>query len=157
MRWSRRQGWLVKSNFFFSLQYFPPTYCLFPLAPCHHILHTVLEKVSKAGIFSQFGLHLNMHAQSCPTFCNPVDYSPPDSSVHGISQQEYWGRLPFLLPGDLPNPGIELTSPISRALAGRFFTTEPPGNPTFECTTCNMMRCSIWLMSSLFRCLLIMN
>ena len=68
MRWSRRQGWLVKSNFFFSLQYFPPTYCLFPLAPCHHILHTVLEKVSKAGIFSQFGLHLNMHAQSCPTF-----------------------------------------------------------------------------------------
>ena len=24
--------------------------------------------------------------QSCPTLCNPMDYSPPGSSVHGISQ-----------------------------------------------------------------------
>ena len=32
----------------------------------------------------------------------------------------------FLSPGDLPDPGIELPSP---ALAGGFFTTEPPGNP----------------------------
>ena len=31
-------------------------------------------------------------------------------------------------PGDLPNPGIEPASPVSPALAGRFFTTEPPGN-----------------------------
>ena len=41
-------------------------------------------------------------------------------------RQEYWNRLPFSSPGDLPDPGIELTSP---ALAGRFFTTEPPGKP----------------------------
>ena len=41
-------------------------------------------------------------------------------------RQEYWNRLPFSFPGDLPDPGIELTSP---ALAGRFFTTEPPGKP----------------------------
>ena len=34
--------------------------------------------------------------------------------------------MPFPSPGDLPNPGTELTSP---ALAGRFFTTEPPGKP----------------------------
>ena len=34
--------------------------------------------------------------------------------------------LPFPSPGDLPNPRIEPTSP---ALTGRFFTTEPPGNP----------------------------
>ena len=40
--------------------------------------------------------------------------------------QEYWNRLPFSSPGDLPDPGIKLTSP---ALAGRFFTTEPPGKP----------------------------
>ena len=44
----------------------------------------------------------------------------------GFPRQEYWNRLPFSSPGDLPNPGIELTSP---ALAGRFFTTEPPGKP----------------------------
>ena len=35
--------------------------------------------------------------------------------------------MPFPSPGDLPNPGIEPTSP---ALAGRFFTTEPPGKPS---------------------------
>ena len=44
----------------------------------------------------------------------------------GFPRQEYWNRLPFSSPGDLPDPGIELTSP---ALAGRFFTTEPPGKP----------------------------
>ena len=27
-----------------------------------------------------------VYAQLCPTFCNPVDYSPPGSSAHGIFQ-----------------------------------------------------------------------
>ena len=35
----------------------------------------------------------------------------------------------FLLQGNLPNPGIEPTSPASPELAGRFFITEPPGKP----------------------------
>ena len=39
----------------------------------------------------------------------------------GLSLQEYWSRLPFPSPGDLPNPGIAPTSP---ALAGRLFITE---------------------------------
>ena len=34
----------------------------------------------------------------------------PGSSVYGISQQEYWGGLPFLSPGNLPDPGIKPTS-----------------------------------------------
>ena len=42
-----------------------------------------------------------------------------------FSRQEYWSVLPFASPGDLPQPGIEPTSP---ALAGEFFTTEPPEN-----------------------------
>ena len=41
----------------------------------------------------------------------------------GFSQQEYWSGLPFSPPGDLPNPGIEPTSPMSPALAGGFCTT----------------------------------
>ena len=44
----------------------------------------------------------------------------------GFSRQEYWRELPFPPPGDLPDPGIE---PISPALAGGLFTTEPPGKP----------------------------
>ena len=41
-----------------------------------------------------------------------------------LSKQEYWSGLPFPFPRDLPDPGIE---PISPALPGGFFTTEPPG------------------------------
>ena len=39
-----------------------------------------------------------------------------------FSRQEYWSGLPFPLPGDLPDPGIEPTSLMSPGLAGRFFT-----------------------------------
>ena len=35
----------------------------------------------------------------------------------------------YLSPGDLPDSGMEPASPASSALAGRFFTTEPPGKP----------------------------
>ena len=31
-------------------------------------------------------------------FCDPTDCSPPASSLHGISQQEYWSQLPFPSP-----------------------------------------------------------
>jgi len=47
-------------------------------------------------------------------------------------RQEYRSGLRFLSPGDLPDPGIKSTSPtspVSLALAGRFFTTELPGKP----------------------------
>ena len=46
-------------------------------------------------------------AQWYQTVCNPIDYSQPGTSVHGILQQEYWSGLPFSSPGDLPNQGIE--------------------------------------------------
>ena len=60
--------------------------------------------------------------QSCPTLCDPMDYSPPDSSVHGTLQARILEWFAISSPGDRPNPGKELLSP---ALAGRFFTTEP--------------------------------
>jgi len=44
-------------------------------------------------------------------------------------RQEYWSGLPFPSSGDLPNPGIEPTSP---AFSGRFFTSQPPGKLTTE-------------------------
>ena len=44
----------------------------------------------------------------------------------GFPRQEYWSRLPFPSPRDLSDPGVKLTFP---ALAGRFFTTEPPRKP----------------------------
>ena len=42
----------------------------------------------------------------------------------GFSRQEYWSKLPFPTPGDLPDPEIESTSPL---LAGGFLPTVPPG------------------------------
>ena len=44
----------------------------------------------------------------------------------GFHRQEYWSELPFPPLGNLPDPGIQPRSP---ALAGRFFTAEPPGKP----------------------------
>ena len=72
-----------------------------------------------------------VHAQLCPTLCDPTDCSPPSSSVHGSFQQEYCSGLPFPTPGHLPDPGIEPTSLGSPALAGGLFTTEPPGKSDF--------------------------
>ena len=53
-----------------------------------------------------------------------VAHQAPLSMV--FPRQEYWIRLPFPSPGDLPNPVIE---PEFTALTGRFFTTELPGKP----------------------------
>ena len=60
--------------------------------------------------------------QACVTLCNPMGYSPPGSSVRGISRQEYWSGLQCS-PGDVPDLGIELRPLMSPALAGGFFTT----------------------------------
>ena len=57
--------------------------------------------------------------QSCLTPCNPMDDSLPGSSVHGIFQARI---LPFPIPGDLPDPGMEPASLVSPASTGGFFT-----------------------------------
>ena len=65
---------------------------------------------------------MRAHAQLCSTLCDPMDSSPPGSSVHGIFQQEYWSGLAFPTPGDLPYLEIKPLSFGSPVLAGRFFT-----------------------------------
>ena len=51
----------------------------------------------------------------------------------GFSREAYWSGLLCPPPGDLPDPAIEPSSPVSLALAGRFFTTEPLGKPQVVC------------------------
>ena len=53
-----------------------------------------------------------------------VAYQAPQSME--FSRQEYWSGLPFSSPGDPPDPRIE---PLSPALAGGFFITEPQEKP----------------------------
>ena len=64
-------------------------------------------------------------AQSCPTLCNPTDWSLPDSSVHGILQARILEKVAISF--DLPDTRIELRS---RALQAASLSTEPPGKPT---------------------------
>ena len=60
--------------------------------------------------------------QSCPTLCNPMDYT-----VHGILQARILEWVAFPSPGDLPNPGIE---PVSPALQADSLSTELSGKPS---------------------------
>ena len=62
-------------------------------------------------------------SDSCVTPWTVVHQAP---LFMGFPGQEYWSGLPFPSPGDLPDPGFKL---MSLALAGRFFTTEPPEKP----------------------------
>ena len=55
--------------------------------------------------------------------------SSPGSSVHGIFQARILEQVAVSYSRDLPNPGIEPSTLGPPALAGRFFTTVPPGKP----------------------------
>ena len=66
--------------------------------------------------------------QSCPTLCDPMDCSPPGSSVHGSLQVrllEWVARPSSRRSSQLRD---QTRSSCSSCLVGRFFTTEPPGN-----------------------------
>ena len=68
--------------------------------------------------------HVTSHGQ---LFATPWTGTHKAPLSMGFSRQKYWSGLPFPPPRDLPNPGIKPTSPVSPALAGGFFTNEPPG------------------------------
>ena len=66
-------------------------------------------------------------AQLCLILCDPMDCSPPGSSLSmGFFRQEYKSELPFPPPGALPDPPIEPESPVSPAFQ------EPSGKPTIS-------------------------
>ena len=71
--------------------------------------------------------------QSCPTLCDPMDYSLPGSSIQGFSRQEYWSGLPCPPPGDLPDQGIEPTSLMFPASADGFFTNSATWDTWYQC------------------------
>ena len=67
------------------------------------------------------------------SFATPWTVAFQASLSMGFSRQEYYCGLPFFSLGDLPDPGIQ---PASLALAGGFFTTEPPGRPLSKFGLC---------------------
>ena len=65
--------------------------------------------------------------QACLALCDPMDCSPPGSSVHGTLQPRMleWVAMPSS--GDLPHPGIEPGSP---SLQAHSLPSDPPVKPT---------------------------
>ena len=85
---------------------------------CINFMHNFITSIFLSA-------HARAHTQSCLSLCDPRDCSPPGSSVRWILQARIleWVACPSPPPGDLPNPGIELTSLMSPALVGWFSTT----------------------------------
>ena len=88
--------------------------------------------------------------QPCPTLCDPVDCTPPGSSVHGILQARILEWIAISFSRDLPNPGIK---PWSPALQADALSSEPPGKPPeaevdvfleFSCFFDNPQMLAIW-------------
>ena len=58
-----------------------------------------------------------------------MDCNPPGSTVHGIFQARILEKVAISFSKNLPDPGIKPSSPVSPALAGEFFITEPTAKP----------------------------
>ena len=72
-----------------------------------------------------------MSDSSRPHELQPTRHLHPWDFPGKSTRQEYWSGLSFPTPGDLSNPGVKPAAPALSALAGRFFTTEPPAEPLF--------------------------
>ena len=76
---------------------------------------------SESVCLFSYNLHIDggLVAKSCPKLATPWTVAHQAPLSLGFSRQEYWSRLPFSSPGDLPNLGV---GPRSPTLAGKFFT-----------------------------------
>ena len=74
-------------------------------------------------------MHVCSLAKLCLTLCDPVDWSLPDFSVHGILQARILEWVAIPPSGDLPHPGTELMSLASPALAWGSLPLVSPGKP----------------------------
>ena len=75
----------------------------------------------ESDMTEQLHFHFKL-LQSCSTLWTVWTVAGQIPLSVGFSRQEYWSGVPYPPSGDLPNPGIELMSLASSALAGRFFT-----------------------------------
>ena len=74
--------------------------------------------------------------KSCPAFYSSMDYSPPGSFVHEISQARIlkWVTISFSRRFSQPRDQTHIT-----CLAGGFFSTEPPGKPQFNVNSTKLL------------------
>ena len=99
------------------------------------IIYSLTYRRERAGDMFLLNLSRKMYvcmlmSQSCPTLCNPMDCSPPCFSVHWMFQVRILEWVAISSSGGSSQPK---NAPTSSALAGRVFTTEPPGKPVGKC------------------------
>ena len=77
---------------------------------------------------------------SCVTLCDHRNQNPPGSSVHGFCPSKITGLSCYASPpGDLPDPGIESTSPMSPTLQADSLPAEPAGKHYFAVLQLSLM------------------
>ena len=101
----------------------------FDLLAVHRTLMSLLQHHNSKALVApkqQVVVVLVYSLKSCLTLCDPVDCSPPGSSVHGISQSRIlqWVATSFCRVSFRPRDWICIS-----CIAGGFFTAEPPGKP----------------------------
>ena len=68
--------------------------------------------------YNEISSHIYQNSCMLSCFSHVQLFATPQTVAHHnplsmeFSRQEYWSELPFLSPGDLPDPGIELESPV---------------------------------------------
>ena len=92
---------------------------------CSFLRKTIIFRVWSATLASLACLC----AQSCLTLCNPVDCSPPGSSVHGISQARILEWVAISSSRGSSQPRTQTHVFCLSCIAGRFFTIKPSGKP----------------------------
>ena len=97
-------GWLLGSLLFYRMQ--------------------IMSEKTEVSMLLLSLLSLSLVTQSCPGLCNSMDCSLLGSSIHGISQARIleWVAISFSRQSSQPRDWSHIF-----CLAGRFFTSEPPG------------------------------
>ena len=101
--------------------------------PCNNCSSTLLHGYKFTFSCDVFGIDFCymrvklLVAQLCPTLCDPVDCSPPGSSVHGILQTRIleWVAIPFSKGYSQPRDWTQ----VFRIVGGLFLPSEPLGKP----------------------------
>ena len=121
----------------------------------YRLLKSLFFPIEQTWYFCQKSTHSKcavcLVTQSCPALYDPINCSPPGSSVHGILYAKILKWVATPSSRDLPNPGIEPRSP---ALQADSLLSEPPGKPIFILT---LMQFHSFTLGSQAECLLLLT
>ena len=118
----------------------------YPVVPAWFIEKTIFFPLNCLDVI--FVVSRSVVSNSFATPWTVAHQAPPSKK---FPRREYWNRLPFPSPRDLPNPH---SKPASPALVGRFFTTEPPGKLKNTGVGCHFFLQKIFLTQGSNLCLL---